>query len=128
MSLALVMAYLAPGAALELALHMQRASLRPVALLVAYIGGALLIVFPISYLLLPCLLRRSRLAGAAERIRDASLYALQPVMAFLPAWHVAAYFGANEVARGLLAAGGTAVLMLLTDPIFRSLGYGFFEE
>lgn len=128
LSLALVGAYLAPGAMLEALLRLQDGSLPPVALLVAYLAGAVLLVFPLACLVLPELLRRCRLEGAAWIVRRASLHALQLVLAFVPPWQIAAYFGADAIPRVLLIAGGAALLVLLLDPVFSSLGHGFFED
>lgn len=128
LSLVLVAAYLAPGAMVESILRAQEATLPAAALLVAYATGAVLIVFPIAGALLPHLLTRCRLDGAADIARKASIHALQLVLAFLPPWQVASYFGAAEAPRVLLTAGGAALLLLLLDPIFRSIGHGFFDD
>jgi hypothetical protein len=128
LSLALVAAYLAPGAILESILRVQGATLPAATLLAAYATGAVLIVFPVAGALLPNLLKTCRLDKAAEIVRKSAIHALQLVLAFLPPWQIASYFGASEAPRVLLTAGGAALLVLLLDPIFRSIGYGFFDD
>jgi hypothetical protein len=128
LSLALVAAYLAPGAIVEALVHAQGATLPAAALFVVYLTGAVLIVFPIASVLVPHLLTCCRVERAAEMVRKAAIHALHLVLAFLPPWQIASYFGAHAAPRVLLTAGGAALLLLLLDPIFRSLGYGFFDE